>query len=241
MGDKVSELSRIHEPETYFVDNSMIIPPLPPEEAAKVEIVRGPNIKFLPIPDAPEQVLQAEVSLKTLDHVSTDDITPASAEFSSMRSNIPLMSRYCFHRYAPDFAARATALGQSVIIGGENYGQGSSREHAAINPMYLGVKCVIAKSIARIHKGNLVNHGIIPMLFANSADYDKIDQGDLLRIENLLEQIKTRRVLVKNMTKHITVYATLDLTDSEIQDILAGGQLRFLKQQLAETPCKQEG
>ena len=241
LGDQVSELASVCEPETYFVDNSMIIPPLPPEEAAKVEIVRGPNIKFLPIPDAPEQVLQAEVSLKTLDHVSTDDITPASAEFSSMRSNIPLMSRYCFHRYAPDFAARATALGQSVIIGGENYGQGSSREHAAINPMYLGVKGVIAKSIARIHKGNLVNHGIIPMLFANPADYDKIDQGDLLRIENLPEQIKTRRVLVKDVTKHITVYATLDLTDSEIQVILAGGQLRFLKQQLAETPCKQEG
>ncbi len=140
-------------------------------------------------------------SAKGGDNISTDDITPASAEFSSMRSNIPLMSQYCYHRYAPDFAARAKEMGRSVIIGGENYGQGSSREHAAINPMYLGVKAVIAKSIARIHKGNLVNHGIIPMLFANPADYDRIDQEDEIEFENLLDQITTRKVTVKDKTK----------------------------------------
>ena len=210
----------------------MLIPPLPPEEAEKVEIKRGPNIKFLPVPDVPEQVLDVPVSLKTLDNVSTDDITPASAEFSSMRSNIPLMSQYCYHRYAPDFAARAKELGKSIIIGGENYGQGSSREHAAINPMFLGVKCVIAKSIARIHKGNLVNHGIIPMLFEDPAAYDSIDQGDELRIENLLDQIPTRRVVVKDVTKHFEFTVKLDLTDNEIEVVLAGGQLRFLKKQL---------
>ena len=110
------------------------------------------------------------VSLKGGDNISTDDITPASAEFSSMRSNIPLMSKYCYYRYDPEFSERAREMGSSIIIGGENYGQGSSREHAAINPMYLGVKCVIAKSIARIHKGNLVNHGIVPMLFEDPAD-----------------------------------------------------------------------
>lgn len=172
LGERVRELAAIHEPDTYIVDDSMLIPPLPPEEAEKVEITRGPNIRFLPVPDVPEQVLDAPVSLKTLDNVSTDDISPASAEFSSMRSNIPLMSQYCYHRYDPDFAARAKELGRSIIVGGENYGQGSSREHAAINPMFLGVKCVIAKSIARIHKGNLVNHGIIPMLFEDPAAYD---------------------------------------------------------------------
>ena len=159
MGEDVKELAKITEPEEYLIDDSMIIKPLPIEEAKKVEIVKGPNIKFLPIPEAPQQHLCVPVSLKTLDNVSTDDITPASAEFSSMRSNIPLMSQYCYHRYAPDFAARAKEMGRSIIVGGENYGQGSSREHAAINPMYLGVKAVIAKSIARIHKGNLVNHG----------------------------------------------------------------------------------
>ena len=232
LGENVKELANIHEPDAYIVDDSMLIPPLPPEEAEKVEIKRGPNIKFLPVPDVPEQVLDVPVSLKTLDNVSTDDITPASAEFSSMRSNIPLMSQYCYHRYAPDFAARAKELGKSIIIGGENYGQGSSREHAAINPMFLGVKCVIAKSIARIHKGNLVNHGIIPMLFEDPAAYDSIDQGDELRIENLLDQIPTRRVVVKDVTKHFEFTVKLDLTDNEIEVVLAGGQLRFLKKQL---------
>lgn len=232
MGDAVALLADIHEPDAYLVDDSMIIPPLSPEEAAKVEIVRGPNIKFLPVPEVPEQHLRVPVSLKTLDNVSTDDITPASAEFSSMRSNIPLMSQYCYHRYAPDFAARAKELGSSIIIGGENYGQGSSREHAAINPMYLGVKCVIAKSIARIHKGNLVNHGIIPMLFDDPAAYDSIDQLDELEIENLLDQIPTRRITVKNVTKHFEFDVTLDLTDNEIDVVLSGGQLRFLKKQL---------
>lgn len=158
MGENVKILDSIHEPDQYDIDDSMILPPLSPEEVAKVEIVRGPNIKFLPVPEPPQETLDAPISLKARDNVSTDDITPASAEFSSMRSNIPLMSQYCYHRYDPEFAARAKEMGQSVIIGGENYGQGSSREHAAINPMYLGVKAVIAKSIARIHKGNLVNH-----------------------------------------------------------------------------------
>ena len=180
MGGDVSILDAIAEPKEYIVDDSMILPPLPPEEAKNVEIVRGPNIKFLPVPDVPQSSLTAAVSLKAGDNVSTDDITPASAEFSSMRSNIPLMSKYCYARYDPGFAERARQMGESVIIGGENYGQGSSREHAAINPMYLGVKCVIAKSIARIHKGNLVNHGVIPMLFENPAVYDSVDLGDVL-------------------------------------------------------------
>lgn len=175
LGESVRILETIREPEEYPIDDSQLIPPLPQEDAAKVEIIRGPGIAPLPIPDAPEQHLKCKVSLKTVDNITTDDITPASAEFSSMRSNIPLMSQYCYCRYDPDFAARAKALGKSIIIGGENYGQGSSREHAAINPMYLGVKAVIAKSMARIHKGNLVNHGIIPMLFADPADYDRLD------------------------------------------------------------------
>ena len=235
MGENVKILGEIHEPDAYEVDDSMIIKPLPEKEAKKVEIVRGPNIKPLPIPDVPENNLVAPVSLKGGNNISTDDITPASAEFSSMRSNIPLMSQYCYHRYAPDFAARAKELGKSIIIGGENYGQGSSREHAAINPMYLGVKCVIAKSIARIHKGNLVNHGIIPMIFANPDDYEKIDLFDELSIENLLEQIPTRKVVVKDITKNFFFEVNLDLTDNEVEVVLCGGQLRYLKKQLAES------
>ena len=233
MGENVKILGEIKEPDQYIVDDSMIIPPLSEEEAKKVEIVRGPNIKFLPVPEAPTQDLCAPISLKGRDNISTDDITPASAEFSSMRSNIPLMSQYCYHRYDPEFAARAKAMGKSIIIGGENYGQGSSREHAAINPMYLGVKAVIAKSIARIHKGNLVNHGVIPMLFEDPADYDRLDQNDELEFTDLLDQIPTRSILIKDKTKDFTFRARLDLTDNEITVVLSGGQLSFLKKQLA--------
>lgn len=234
MGDKVAELGAVKAPEQYPIDDSMLIPPLDPVEAAKVEIQRGPNIAPLPVPDVPEDYLNCKVSLKTVDNITTDDITPASAEFSSMRSNIPLMSQYCYHRYDPTFAARAKELGKSIIIGGENYGQGSSREHAAINPMYLGVKAVIAKGIARIHKGNLVNHGVVPMLFENPADYDGIDQMDELEIENFLEQLAARKVLVKNKTKGTSFTAILDVTDSEMEVVLCGGQLRYLKAQLKE-------
>ena len=232
LGEDVAKLAEIHEPEVYPVDDSMIIKPLPEEDAKKVEVVKGPNIKFLPVPEQPTEHLCVPVSLKTVDNITTDDITPASAEFSSMRSNIPLMSQYCYHRYDPEFAARAKEMGQSIIIGGENYGQGSSREHAAINPMYLGVRAVIAKSIARIHKGNLINHGIIPMIFEDPADYDKIEQGDELEINGLLEQMQTKEVEVRNNTKGVTFKASLELSDSELEVISCGGQLRYLKKQL---------
>ena len=232
LGENIGILGTIQEPEEYPVDDSQLIRPLSHEEASRVEIIRGPGIAPLPIPDAPEQHLECKVSLKTVDNITTDDITPASAEFSSMRSNIPLMSQYCYCRYDPDFAARAKALGKSIIIGGENYGQGSSREHAAINPMYLGVKAVIAKSMARIHKGNLVNHGIIPMLFADPADYDRIDQMDDLEIDGLRDQIAERRVLIKDRTRGFSFEVVLDLSDSELEVILCGGQLRYLKEEL---------
>lgn len=232
MGEDITKLAEITEPDSYPIDDSMIIKPLPEEEAKKVEIVRGPNIKPLPVPDAPTQYMKVQISLKTVDNITTDDITPASAEFSSMRSNIPLMSQYCYHRYDPSFAARAKEMGQSIIIGGENYGQGSSREHAAINPMYLGVKAVIAKSIARIHKGNLLNHGIIPMVFENPEDYDRLDMEDVLEINNLLDQMQTRVVEIADLTKGITFRAKLELSDSELEVISCGGQLRYLKKQL---------
>ena len=234
LGEEIVKLADIQEPDEYPVDDSMIVRPLPPEEAREVEVVRGPNIKPLPVPDAPEQHLKVQISLKTVDNITTDDITPASAEFSSMRSNIPLMSQYCYHRYDPTFAERARQMGQSIIIGGENYGQGSSREHAAINPMYLGVKAVIAKSIARIHKGNLLNHGIIPMIFADPADYDRVELEDTLEIHNLLDQMQTREVEITDVTKGFNFKARLELSDSELEVISCGGQLRYLKRQLEE-------
>lgn len=153
--------------------------------------------KPLPVPDPPMGSLVAEISLKAGDNITTDDITPASAEFSSMRSNIPLMSQYCYTNYDPTFAKRAKELGQSIIIGGENYGQGSSREHAAINPMYLGVKAVITKNLARIHRNNLINHGIVPLTFENKEDYDEIEQGDTLVFNNFKEEIPSGRITVE--------------------------------------------
>lgn len=234
LGKEIGILAEVKEPQEYTIDDGMLIKPLPQEEALEVPVVRGPNIKPLPVPDAPEAYLCAPISLKGGDNISTDDITPASAEFSSMRSDIPLMSQYCYHRYAPEFAARAKAMGKSIIIGGENYGQGSSREHAAINPMYLGVKAVIAKSIARIHKGNLINHGIIPMIFANPSDYDGLELEDELEIENLLEQIPTRTVTIKNKTRHFQFDVKLEITDNEMDVVLNGGQLAYLKKQLSK-------
>ena len=235
LGEDVAQLADIHDPEKFPIDDSMLIAPLPPKEAAKVEIVRGPNIQSLPVPEIPPENLKAGVSLKTVDNITTDDITPASAEFSSMRSNIPLMSQYCYHRYDPTFAARAKAMGQSIIVGGENYGQGSSREHAAINPMYLGVRAVIAKSIARIHKGNLVNHGILPLIFEDPADYDRVDQGDELEILHLPDQLTSKRIRVFDRTKETSFWVKLEVSDAELEVILCGGQLRYLKKQLEHT------
>lgn len=232
--DEISILDNIVEPNHYEVDDSLIIKPLPLEEAKKVEIVKGPNIKYLPVPEAPKDEVLLPVSLKAKDNITTDDITPASAEFSSMRSNIPEMSKYCYLRYDSEFSNRAKELESSIIVGGENYGQGSSREHAAINPMYLGVKIVIAKSIARIHKSNLLNHGIIPMVFENIEDYEKISLLDKLEIKNLREGIANRKVLVNCKEKGYSFYAKLELTDNEIEVALSGGQLNFLKKELEE-------
>jgi aconitate hydratase len=144
------------------------------------------------------------------------------------------MSKYCYHRYDPEFAERAKELGKSIIIGGDNYGQGSSREHAAINPMYLGVKCVIAKSIARIHKGNLINHGIVPMLFENPEDYEKLELLDELEIVDFPEQIKQHEVTVRDKTKDFSFKCRLDISDAEMATILDGGQLMHLKKQLVD-------
>lgn len=232
MGEEVSQLASIREPEHYFIDDSMFIKPLSDEEAEKVEIIRGPNIKPLPIPEKPEEDLTARISLKTGDNISTDDITPASAEFSSMRSNMPLMAQYAYCRYDPEFSKRAQSYGKSIIIGGENYGQGSSREHAAITPMFLGVKSVIAKSMARIHKNNLINHGIVPMVFADPADYDKLELSDELHIANFPTQIKAKRVTVEDVTKGITFDAVVELSDDEVSVILAGGQLKYVQSQV---------
>ena len=225
--DDLSPLAAVREPAGYHVDDSMLL--APPEDGRDVEIRRGPNIKPLPVNTPPAERLCADVSLKAGDNISTDDITPANAQLSSMRSNIPLIAEYAFSRYDPDFVSRAKEMGTSIIIAGENYGQGSSREHAAITPMFLGVKAVVAKSMARIHRNNLINHGVIPMLFENPSEYDGISLGDRLEIDSLPDQIVKRRVLIYNRTKGISFSVRLELSDTEVAIILAGGRLPYIK------------
>lgn len=222
----VTILETIKEPDDFIVDDRMIIAPV--EDGSTVEVVRGPNIRPMPINDPMPETLKAKVSAVRGDNITTDDITPANAQFSALRSNIPEISKFCYGRIDPGFHDRCKELGKSIIIGGENYGQGSSREHAAIAPMYLGVKAVIAKSMARIHKNNLVNHGVLPLLFVNPSDYGNIEMMDELVVENIAEQIRSRKVTVKNMTKNVSFEAKVDLTDRETDIIIAGGQLRYV-------------
>lgn len=241
MGEQVAQLANVREPDQYPEDGSMLISPLPVKERECVEILRGPNIRPLPIPEPPGERLAARISLKAGDNITTDDITPASAEFSSMRSNIPMMSRYCYHNYDPAFADRAKSFGQSIILGGENYGQGSSREHAAINPMYLGVKAVIVKSMARIHKSNLINHGVIPLMLQKAEDYERMELGDELEIEHLPEQIASSLVAVYDRTQKCRILCRADLSPEEREVLLAGGQLRYIRTKLSETAPDPDG
>ena len=175
--------------------------------------------------------IKAEVSLKVGDNITTDHIMPAGAKILPLRSNIPAISEYCFTVCDETFPTRAKELGKSIIVGGANYGQGSSREHAALAPLYLGVKAVIVKSFARIHMANLINAGIVPLTFANESDYDKIDQMDELKIENIGKQIANGKVIkVTNVTKGFDFEVNADLSDRQKEMLYAGGLLNYTKQ-----------
>ena len=223
----VSALSAIREPDTYIIDDSLLLPPA--ENGADVAILRGPNIKPMPVGTPIAGDLEAKVSGVRGDNITTDDITPANAQFSALRSNIPEISKHCYGRMDPGFAERCREYGKSILVAGENYGQGSSREHAAISPMYLGVKAILAKSMARIHKNNLVNHGVVPLLFQNPEDYSVFSLGDDIRIADFAASLRARSVLVENRTKGAAAKATVDLTDREIEVLIAGGQLRAVR------------
>lgn len=218
-------LLTVEEPKTFIIDDNMIIPPTE-GDTSDVEIIRGPSIQPMPINEPLPDTIQAHVSAYRPDNITTDDIIPANAQFSALRSNIPAISQITFSRIDPDFVKRAEVYGKSFIVGGENYGQGSSREHAAIAPMYLGVKAVITKSLARIHKNNLINHGVVPLNFVNLADYDKINQDDELKITNFPEQLKSRNIIVENLTKGFSFETKTELTEREVNILIDGGQLR---------------
>ena len=211
-------------PEQYLIDDNMIIPPL--ADGSQVEILRGPNIKALPVGRPLGQDLQGEVLLKVEDNITTDHIMPAGAKILPLRSNIPEISKYVFTQVDPTFSQRALEKGGGFIIGGHNYGQGSSREHAALAPMYLGVKGVICKSFARIHKANLVNFGLLPLTFAQEADYERISQGDQLEIPAVAQSLEQGApLLLKNLTKGEEYPLEYDLSPRAIRILLAGGLL----------------
>ncbi len=216
-------------PQKFLVDDRMILPPA--KEGEPVEIIRGPNIAPLPRFEALPESLEGKVLLCLGDNISTDEILPAGAQIMSLRSNIPAISKYVFHRLDPAFAEKAKAAGTGFIVGGRNYGQGSSREHAALAPRYLGLRAVIVKSYARIHKANLINFGILPLELGNEADWNLFRPGDTLRLSHLPDQIrKGEEIIVENGTQGKTIRTKLTVSSYMRDIILAGGLLAYVSQ-----------
>ncbi|HHI97038.1 MAG TPA: aconitate hydratase, partial [Thermodesulfatator atlanticus] len=222
-------------PERFIINDALLLPPLPEDEARKVEIIRGPNIVPLPQFDPLPEELRCRVLLKVGDNITTDHIMPAGAKILPLRSNLPAISQYVFAALDPEFAQKALALKEEgkwvAVVGGENYGQGSSREHAALAPRYLGVRAKLAKSFARIHKANLINFGILPVTFAQPEDYEKIAPGDELifkKVRQVLEE--GREELEIEIKGKGTISGRLDLTERDREIILAGSLLNLAKE-----------
>ena len=226
----LGDMPEFKMPEKFNVNDNMIVEPVAEADMDSVEVLRGPNIKPFPTSEPMPENITAKVSLKVGDNITTDHIMPAGAKILPLRSNIPEISKYCFAVCDETFHDRALSMGKSIVIGGSNYGQGSSREHAALAPLYLGVKAVITKSFARIHMANLINAGIIPMTFANESDYDRISADDELEIKNVAEQIKASTTIkVTNVTKGFDFDCTVNFSDRQKEMLYAGGLLNYTK------------
>ncbi len=223
----LGEEPEIQLPPEFKVNDSAIILPADKEEAAELPILRGPNIKPFPDTHELENCVCAQVSLKVGDNITTDHIMPAGAKILPYRSNIPYLSRYCFSVCDESFSERAKEMGQSIIIGGSNYGQGSSREHAALVPLYLGVRAVVAKSFARIHAANLINAGIIPFTFENSDDYEKVKEGATVKLDNLFESLEVGRAYMDADEEVIPLLC--NFSERQIAILKAGGLLPYTK------------
>ena len=226
----LGEMPEVTMPAAFKIDDSAIIAPASVEDAPSVDILRGPNIKPFPESMPFEDTLEVPLVLKVGDNITTDHIMPAGAKILPYRSNIPHLSQYCFAVCDETFPARAKEAGQSIIVGGNNYGQGSSREHAALVPLYLGVRAVIAKGFARIHAANLINAGIMPLTFENPEDYDALMQDDLLKIENIFEGMDSGKMILKNVTQNKEISLSCRFTDRQKSILKAGGLLKFVGQ-----------
>ena len=228
----LGEEKSIAVPDRFDIDDNMIIAPASPEEASKVQILRGPNIKDFPKTSPLSVNIRAKALLKVGDNITTDHIMPAGSKILPFRSNIPYMSQFCFAVCDKAFPERCKQNGIGIIIGGANYGQGSSREHAALVPLYLGIRAVIAKSFARIHCANLANAGILPLIFAEERDYDAVDQMDELELPDIRGAIEShRKIIVRNVTKNTEFEVKEVLSDRQRQIVLAGGLLDYTREQ----------
>ena len=217
-------------PEQFRIDDSAVLPPAPADEADAVEVLRGPNIQPFPQSRPFADTLTAELVLKVGDNITTDHIMPAGAKILPYRSNIPKLAEFCFTVCDPTFPARARAAGDGIIVGGSNYGQGSSREHAALVPMYLGIRCVVAKSFARIHAANLINAGILPLTFADPADYDALQPGARLRIDDIRAGMAAGSLTLTDTAAGKSYSVVCSLTERQQAILLAGGLLNYTKE-----------
>ncbi len=231
---ELGDMPEFKLPEVFKINDNMVVPPIAETEMDSVEILRGPNIKPFPETSPLDASIDAGVSLKVGDNITTDHIMPAGAKILPLRSNIPAISQHCFTICDEQFPSRAKEMGKSIIVGGSNYGQGSSREHAALAPLYLGIKAVLVKSFARIHRANLINAGILPLTFVNEADYDAISQGDELVLDNVRAEIEAGKseltVINKTTGKEIPVLCELSGRTKDI--ILAGGLLDYTRESM---------
>ena len=228
----LGEMPEVKMPEAFRIDDSAVITPASPEEAKNLEILRGPNIKKFPESYPQDNSITAELVLKVEDNITTDHIMPAGAKILPYRSNIPFLSQFCFGVCDKTFPERAKKAGKSIIVGGANYGQGSSREHAALVPLYLGVRVVITKSFARIHVANLINAGIMPLTFANAEDYDKVSQGDMLSIDNVWAGMDCGKMILRNETTGAEIPLVCAFTERQKAILKAGSLLAYTKEQL---------
>lgn len=217
-------------PEQFRIDDSAVLPPAPADEADAVEVLRGPNIQPFPRSRPFADTLTAELVLKVGDNITTDHIMPAGSKILPYRSNIPKLAEFCFTVCDPTFPARAKAAGDGIIVGGSNYGQGSSREHAALVPMYLGIRCVVAKSFARIHAANLINAGILPLTFENPDDYDALQPGARLRIDDIRAGMAAGSLTLTDTAAGKSYPVVCSLTERQQAILLAGGLLNYTKE-----------